>query len=86
MTSLSIKHMLADYERWKSAFNELIMHCPDFKIVGYKTEMERSNPKILTTQISLTDPEDDHILYKAESIKKILDSSGLSHGYEIESI
>ena len=78
--------MLADYERLKSAFNESVMHCPDFKIIGYKTEMEKSNPNILTTQISLTDPTENRGIYKAESIKRILDASGLCHRYEIELI
>jgi|GEM_PF-7088102 len=76
--------MLTDYEKWKLAINEMIARNPDLRITSYKTEMDRSNPKILNTQINLRSQENDQVLSRAESIQKIFDANGLNHKYEIE--
>jgi hypothetical protein len=83
MAAVLIKHMLTDYEKWKLAINEMITRNPDLKITGYKTEMDRTNPKILTTKINLRGQENDLTVSKTESIQKIFDANGLHHKYEI---
>jgi hypothetical protein len=84
MAAVLIKHMLTDYEKWKLAINEMIARNPDLKITGYKTEMDRTNPKILTTKINLRGQGNDLAVSKTESIQKIFDANGLHHKYEIQ--
>ena len=84
MASVLIKHTLTDYEKWKLAINEMITRNPDLRITGYKTEMDKSNPQILNTQINLRGQENDLVFSRTESIQKIFDANGLHHKYEIE--
>lgn len=84
MSSVLIKHMLSDYEKWKFAFELLSSSQHGVKILGYTTEMDKTNPSILITQIRLGDQ--DKLLFgkSTEPINKILDRIGLHKRYEIE--
>lgn len=84
MTSISVRHMLSDYEKWKAAFELLSSGLNGIKVIGYSTEMDKSNPGILITQIRLGNQEERGSMKSLEPIIKIFDEAGLQRRYEIE--
>lgn len=75
--------MLSDYEKWKVAFELLSSGKYGMRILAFSTEMDKSDPSILITQLQLTErgkPLDTKMI---ESITTILDEIGLGRRYEI---
>lgn len=76
--------MLSDYEKWKAAFELLSSGLNGIKVIGYSTEMDKSNPGILITQIRLGNQEERGSMKSLEPVIKIFDEAGLQRRYEIE--
>lgn len=76
--------MLSDYEKWKAAFELLSSGLNGIKVIGYSTEMDKSNPGILITQIRLGNQDERGSMKSLEPIIKIFDEAGLQRRYEIE--
>jgi len=66
MVSVLIKYSLVDYDHCKVIIEKLVTCRSQYRIINRETFMDRSNPHILITQITMADEHKAQTLIQSE--------------------
>ena len=84
MALIVIRHLLADYDKWKQVFTAWEPMFGRFEIKSINTSMDKSNSSILTTKISIASTDQAKVFLETDLVKQALNNCGLSSRFEVE--